>query len=151
MAHSSDSTNNFPFSGTVALMPGRKLLQCAFRRLRYVCCKRCSHTSTAFLSNCHIPAYNFLLRQPLEPFHTVFTFSSTHIGQPWDCYVNCDVFSNSDYVFKIILVGDSGVGKSSLILRYADAVFQDSYITTIGVDMVSRWSGDNTRLLVIGW
>lgn len=44
----------------------------------------------------------------------------------------------SDYVFKVIVVGDSGVGKSSVLLRFADDVFQDHYISTIGVDMVRR-------------
>lgn len=39
-----------------------------------------------------------------------------------------------DYLFKILLVGDSGVGKSSLLLRFSDDVFCDSYISTIGVD-----------------
>eukprot|EP00727_Mastigamoeba_balamuthi_P012024 m51a1_g7444 putative ras-like gtp-binding protein ypt1 (1013) ;mRNA; f:92802-96151 len=39
-----------------------------------------------------------------------------------------------DYMFKILLVGDSGVGKSCLLLRFSDDVFTDSHITTIGVD-----------------
>ena len=49
----------------------------------------------------------------------------------------------SDYVFKVIIVGDSGVGKSSVLLRFADDVFQDNYISTIGVDLVciSKKSG----------
>ena len=43
-----------------------------------------------------------------------------------------------DYLFKIILVGDSGVGKSCILLRYADDNFVDSYISTIGVDFKIR-------------
>ncbi|KAN0003771.1 hypothetical protein ACTFIZ_009931 [Dictyostelium cf. discoideum] len=39
-----------------------------------------------------------------------------------------------DFLFKILLIGDSGVGKSSLIVRFADDNFTDSYISTIGVD-----------------
>jgi Ras-related protein Rab-1A len=39
-----------------------------------------------------------------------------------------------DYLFKFLLVGDSGVGKSCLVLKFTDRVFNDSYISTIGVD-----------------
>ncbi|KAJ8544206.1 hypothetical protein ON010_g12063 [Phytophthora cinnamomi] len=39
-----------------------------------------------------------------------------------------------DHLFKLVLIGDSGVGKSCLLLRFADDAFTESYITTIGVD-----------------
>lgn len=44
---------------------------------------------------------------------------------------------HSDFLFKLVLVGDSGVGKSCLLLRFADDTFSESYITTIGVDFVT--------------
>jgi Ras-related protein Rab-1A len=43
-----------------------------------------------------------------------------------------------DHLFKLVLLGDSGVGKSCLLLRFADDEFTDSYITTIGVDFRFR-------------
>jgi len=43
-----------------------------------------------------------------------------------------------DYLFKLLLIGDSGVGKSCLLLRFADDSFTDSYISTIGVDFRFR-------------
>ena len=39
-----------------------------------------------------------------------------------------------DYLIKLLLLGDSSVGKSSLLLRYADNTFSDNFITTIGID-----------------
>lgn len=43
-----------------------------------------------------------------------------------------------DYLFKLVLIGDSCVGKSCLLLRFADDSFTDSYISTIGVDFRFR-------------
>ena len=39
-----------------------------------------------------------------------------------------------DYLFKILLIGDSGTGKSSILCRFCDGFFSDNFISTIGVD-----------------
>ena len=36
--------------------------------------------------------------------------------------------------FKIVLLGDSGVGKSSILLRFTDGKFNENFHSTIGVD-----------------
>lgn len=41
-------------------------------------------------------------------------------------------------MFKLLLIGDAGVGKSCLLLRFADDTYADSYINTIGVDFKIR-------------
>ena len=39
-----------------------------------------------------------------------------------------------DHLFKCVIVGNSSVGKSCFLLRFADDQFSENYMTTIGVD-----------------
>ncbi|KAM3873303.1 protein ENTREP3 [Diretmus argenteus] len=39
-----------------------------------------------------------------------------------------------DFLFKLLLIGDSGVGKTCLIIRFAEDNFNTTYISTIGID-----------------
>ena len=57
-----------------------------------------------------------------------------------------------DYLLIGVMIGDSGVGKSCLLLRYADDKWTDSYISTIGVDFKIRTiEHDQKRLKLQMW
>ncbi|CAG8798934.1 3039_t:CDS:2, partial [Dentiscutata erythropus] len=43
-----------------------------------------------------------------------------------------------DYLIKLLLIGDAGVGKSCLLLRFADDSFTPSCKTTIGIEFKIR-------------
>lgn len=45
---------------------------------------------------------------------------------------------HNDLVFKVIVVGDSGCGKSCLIQRYLTNEFLDDYTVTLGVEYHSK-------------
>ncbi len=42
--------------------------------------------------------------------------------------------AEKDMLAKVIIIGDSGVGKTNLLTKFCDGVFKDSYVATIGVD-----------------
>jgi len=41
---------------------------------------------------------------------------------------------NYDLLFKLLLIGDSGVGKTCILFRFSDDSFNASFISTIGID-----------------
>ena len=43
-----------------------------------------------------------------------------------------------NYLFKFIIIGDCGVGKSCILLQFADKRFEPSHDLTIGVEFGSR-------------
>ena len=45
---------------------------------------------------------------------------------------------NYDYLFRLLLVGDSGVGKTCILIRFVENTFSESYIATIGIDFKIR-------------
>ena len=57
-----------------------------------------------------------------------------------------------DYLFKMVLIGSSSVGKTCLFLQYADNLFNDSFMPTIGVDFrIKSMEIDNSFVKMQIW
>ena len=57
----------------------------------------------------------------------------------------------SDFLFKMLLIGSSGVGKSCLLMRYAENSFNENFFNTIGVDFKIKTialEGQNIKLQI---
>ena len=52
--------------------------------------------------------------------------------------MNNTVSQDYDYLFKLLLIGNSSVGKSSLLLRFSENIYNDAFLPTIGVDFKIR-------------
>jgi len=60
---------------------------------------------------------------------------------------------NYDYLFKIIIIGNNGVGKSSILRSFDNEYFMSNYLSTIGVDFMSKVIPlkDSTRIKFQIW
>ena len=59
---------------------------------------------------------------------------------------------NYDILCKVLLIGDSGVGKTCLLLRFANDGFSSAFITTIGIDFkIKNLELDGTRVKLQIW
>mmetsp|Transcript_30358 Transcript_30358/g.40069 ORF Transcript_30358/g.40069 Transcript_30358/m.40069 type:complete len:214 (-) Transcript_30358:214-855(-) len=57
-----------------------------------------------------------------------------------------------DHFFKFLLVGNAGVGKSSILKRLADDSFEEHLGTTIGVDFKVKWMDvDSKKIKLTIW
>ena len=57
-----------------------------------------------------------------------------------------------DYTFKILLIGESGVGKTAILERYCDNIFNESLLSTVGVDFKAKYlTIENKQIKVQLW
>ena len=57
-----------------------------------------------------------------------------------------------DHIFKILIIGDSSVGKSNLLLRFSDDTFHDTFLPTIGVDFkIKTLNVSNNKIKLNIW
>ncbi|KAJ1448352.1 putative Rab18 family GTPase [Pelagophyceae sp. CCMP2097] len=61
--------------------------------------------------------------------------------------------SDYDHLLKILLIGDAGVGKSSILLRFTDDTFDQNLGSTIGVDFKVKLvqTDDGKRVKMTLW
>jgi len=52
-----------------------------------------------------------------------------------------------DYLFKLLIIGESGVGKTCLLLRFTDDSFTANHLTTIGIDFKIKIISLNGKLI----
>ena len=57
-----------------------------------------------------------------------------------------------EFIFKVLLLGNSNVGKSSLFLRFVDDIWNDTFVPTIGVDFkIKTFEIDNKKIKMQIW
>jgi len=57
-----------------------------------------------------------------------------------------------EFVFKIVIIGDAAVGKTSLINRFVEGSFEEDYKPTLGANIVRKDVNlDNARVRLIMW
>lgn len=49
-----------------------------------------------------------------------------------------------DLLFKLLLIGDSGVGKTCILYRFSDDAFNTTFISTIGNELIN-YPNNNTE------
>jgi Ras-related protein Rab-18 len=78
-----------------------------------------------------------------------------YFGCSCGCYsFSCilDFSAIPDHLFKLLLVGDAGVGKSSMLLRFTDDTFDEALQSTIGVDFkVKMMAAREKRIKMTIW
>lgn len=59
---------------------------------------------------------------------------------------------NFDYMFKLLIIGNSSVGKTSFLFRYADDSFTSAFVSTVGIDFkVKTVFRNNKRIKLQIW
>lgn len=101
----------------------------------------CARIEERSRKHCWLPCLHFHHLHHLRHFSINTYISSPASPSPYPellCASPATMNPEYDYLFKLLLIGDSGVGKSCLLLRFADDSYLESYISTIGVDFKIR-------------
>lgn len=96
------------------------------------------------------------LRKPLLALESNVTDKQHMLSSPLSPTLGAST-ATYDYLFKVLLVGDSGCGKSSILRRYVENTFSNTYSQTIGVDfkirseMIEDAAGGVTKIKLQIW
>lgn len=73
---------------------------------------------------------------------------SSGTAKIWPVNKSCDqcgkMAKSYDYLFKLLLIGDSGVGKTCVLFRFSEDAFNTTFISTIGESQIF-----NIKIIII--
>ncbi|VDK67132.1 unnamed protein product [Litomosoides sigmodontis] len=74
----------------------------------------------------------YVLSQHLYQLHTLNIMATAGAGGAATASTGTD--QNFDYMFKLLIIGNSSVGKTSFLFRYCDDSFTSAFVSTVGID-----------------
>ena len=84
---------------------------------------------------------------PLSATHSSNSSNATHNNTTKNKKTQQKQQRTTDYIFKYIIVGDSGVGKSCILLQFTDQRFELTHESTVGVEFGTRIAKISTRMV----
>lgn len=82
----------------------------------------------------------------MKTFYWSFQNRSTPANKPTE---NINMSSRKKVLLKVIILGDSGVGKTSLMNQYVNKKFSNQYKATIGADFLTKEVMVDDRLVTM--
>ena len=82
-------------------------------------------TWNSFKNKTHLTSFSFFVFFPNTQ------MASASVDNKWQ---KDAADQNFDYMFKLLIIGNSSVGKTSFLFRYADDSFTSAFVSTVGID-----------------
>lgn len=70
---------------------------------------------------------------PLDQFSKTAGSSAANSDRRWK-YKEDAADQNFDFMFKLLIIGNSSVGKTSFLFRFSDDTFSSAFVSTVGID-----------------
>ena len=88
---------------------------------------------------------NFIFLMVLFSFFDNFGMEKGETDEDYDHLLNKD--NDYNYLFKVVFVGDAGVGKTQIINKFVKNKFSNDYNPTIGLDFYSKTINSNGKII----